>query len=210
MELNKQDSLHIGEEKNFYGNQPNSQLATFNLQLPLFSYFMHPISNTTPSNTISITQVYHVIKDHSFRHKTRELRTITDKAKARKYKANNFSYVTFSGIFSQRNDKALIEHSGLLTIDFDHISNIESLKKRLLNDDYFDTELLFISPSGDGIKWIITIDLSKASHSDYFQAVANYIKHTYQIDIDKSGKDVSRACFIPHDEAVYINPKYLL
>jgi phosphoribosylformimino-5-aminoimidazole carboxamide ribonucleotide (ProFAR) isomerase len=40
---------------------------------------------------------------------------------ARKFKAFNFDYVTFSGAFSKRNDKHLKKHSGLLTIDFDHI-----------------------------------------------------------------------------------------
>jgi hypothetical protein len=27
--------------------------------------------------------------------------------------------------------------------------------------------------------------------------------------VDKSGKDVSRACFLPHDPEAYINPKNL-
>jgi hypothetical protein len=32
---------------------------------------------------------------------------------------------------------------------------------------------------------------------------------TYQLEVDKSGKDISRACFLPYDSEVFINPKYL-
>ena len=79
-----------------------------------------------------------------------------------------------------------------------------------MQDEYFETELLFVSPSGDGIKWVIPIDISKATHQDYFRAIASYIKQAYGLDIDQSGKDVSRACFIAHDAEAFINPKYLL
>ena len=43
----------------------------------------------------------------------------------------------------------------------------------------------------------------------YFKAIANYLKHQYQLEVDPSGKDVSRACFLPHDAEAFINPKYL-
>ncbi|HAH24353.1 MAG TPA: VirE protein, partial [Prolixibacteraceae bacterium] len=59
-------------------------------------------------------------------------------------------------------------HSGLLTLDFDHVSNLDGLKKTLLSDRYFDTELMFVSPSGDGLKWVISIDLMESSHQQWF------------------------------------------
>ncbi len=70
-------------------------------------------------------------------------------------------------------------------------------------------QLLFTSPSGDGLKWIIPIDITTASHTDYFRAISNYVRQTYGIEADKSGKDISRACFLPHDSNAYLNPKYL-
>ena len=126
---------------------------------------------------------------------------------ARTYKAANFDYCTFSSTFTARNDKALILHSGLLCVDFDHLSDVSTLFNKLLKDEYFDTQLLFRSPSGDGLKWIIPIDLTQATHSNYFTAVANYISQTYGVEVDKSGKDISRACFLPHDPQAFINPK---
>jgi hypothetical protein len=179
------------------------------IKSPVFSYFMKPVANTTPARQITLPEVYQLIKGGEFMECTKTLRAIPDAKEARKYKARNFNYVTFSGIFSQRNDANLIKHSGLLTIDFDHIENIPDLRHALLNDPYFETELLFTSPSGDGLKWIIPIDLVQVKHADYFMAVSNYILKTYNLTVDQSGKDVSRACFLPHDPDVFIHSKYL-
>ena len=68
---------------------------------------------------------------------------------------------------------------------------------------------MFRSPSGDGLKWIIRINLEETSHINYFQAVSNYLSKTYSLQADKSGKDISRACFLPHDpDCIYnqVNP----
>jgi hypothetical protein len=64
-------------------------------------------------------------------------------------------------------------------------------------------------PSGDGLKWIVEIDLKQGSHQENFLAISNYIKQTYNIEVDKSGKDISRACFLPYDKEVFINSKYM-
>ena len=177
--------------------------------VPVFSYYYKPISNITPFRSIDLKETYHLIKGNQFENVTHTLRNIEDSKEARKFKANNFDYVTFSGTFSKRKDENLIKHSGLLTIDFDHIENIEHFRSALLQDEYFETELLFTSPSGDGLKWVIPIDLTKAKHKDYFIAVSNYIHKTYDLKVDTSGQDTSRACFLPHDADVFINPKYL-
>ena len=96
-----------------------------------------------------------------------------------------------------------------MAVDFDHLPNHEEVRQSLLVDEYFDTQLLFVSPSGDGLKWIIPIDTTTTPHSEYFAAVANYILQTYGIEVDKSGRDISRACFLPHDPQAFINPIYL-
>lgn len=172
------------------------------------SFFKAPVRNVFPAHSLTLYEIFHLIACEKYKEITQKLRSIKDVKQARKFKANNFDYVTFSGIFKKRNDKALKQHSKLLTIDFDHISDVQDLKLKLLNDNYFDTEMLFVSPSGNGLKWIIEIDISKISHSDYFLAVANYINHTYGAKVDPSGKDVSRACFLPHDPLPYLNKKH--
>ncbi|GHV44180.1 hypothetical protein FACS1894180_5220 [Bacteroidia bacterium] len=225
--LNKELHLRIGEEKGFYTNNRPRVIVGYDPQLQknalsksppvgdlggcLFSFFKAPISNTKPHKAVSLLQIYNAIKGDYYKDRTEKLRAISDVVQARKFKATNFNYCTFSGTFESRNDKALIKHSGLLCVDFDHLNSVETLFNRLLQDDYFDTQLLFRSPSGDGLKWIIPQsplvgDLGGYTHGDFFAAVANYILQTYGVAVDKSGRDISRACFLPHDQQAFINP----
>jgi hypothetical protein len=222
--LDEDLNLGILKETRFSSPCPTKKLILESIKpkvlIPKFSFFRHPVRNTIPEREISLVEVFELIKSNKYKQQTEELRSLLSPlpfgegsgerlSTARKYKAGNFDYATFSGIFSKRGDNNLLKHSGLITIDFDHISDIETLKEKLLADEYFDTEMLFISPSGDGLKWIIAIDLTKGSHQLYFKAIAAYMLKTYQLEVDKSGKDISRACFLPYDSEVFINPKYL-
>jgi hypothetical protein len=195
--LNREMHLHL------YFNT-NNRVA---VNCPAFSFYKAPVSNVIPHKTVTLKQVYNAIIGYYYENSTKYLRMIADQKQARQYKAANFDYCTFSGIFTTRSDKNLVQHSGLLCMDFDHIPNLAALKQALLDDAYFETQLLFISPSGDGLKWIIPIDTTIMLHSAYFASIANYIKQTYHVEVDKSGRDISRACFLPHDPNAYINPK---
>ena len=174
-----------------------------------FSFFSSPITNTKPSRDFTLLDAYNYIVGHQATHSTNSLRAITDISYARQYKARNFNYCTFSGTFTKRDDKALIKHSGLLCIDFDHLENIEEVKKTLLLDEYFETQLLFVSPSGDGLKWIVEINTNQATHQQWFQAISNYLMHTHSLEADPQCRNISRACFLPHDPFCYITPKLL-
>lgn len=174
-----------------------------------FTFFKHPITNTVPHKDITLADTYNYISRPYAKDRTEKLRSLSDVKRARNYKAANFDYCTFSGTFGSRSDKALIDHSGYLCIDFDHLTNVNATFQMLLEDRCFATELLFRSPSGDGLKWIININTADVSHAEYFNAVANYLRQTYGLEADKSGKDVSRACFLPYDPEAYINPKNL-
>lgn len=219
--LDKEMNLHIGERFNFYKNRISNtevqNLGNHNNQInhgsdiggAFFSFFKAPIRNTIPHKSISMLDAYHYIVGDYAKQRTEKLRNIKDPKQARQYKASTFDYCTFSGMFTTRNDKALINHSGLLCLDFDHLQSVDLLRNQLLQDEYFETQLLFLSPSGDGLKWIISIDTNQTSHGNYFVAVANYILQTYGIAVDKSGRDISRACFLPHDPQAFINPVYL-
>lgn len=178
---------------------------------PQFSYFKEPVKNVIPFKTITLADVYRALTGSYLKEHTNQLRLISGKAENRAFKASKFPYVTFSGIFSKRNEKALIKHSGIIALDFDHVENVQTLKSRLLVDPCLETELLFISPNGNGIKWIIKIEIDgKYSHGQLFQALYNYIQTTHSIEVDKACKDVSRATFLCYDPEAYINPKHLI
>jgi hypothetical protein len=118
--------------------------------------------------------------------------------------------MTASGVFSNRSDGALVSHSGLLTLDFDHVKNISRVKDDLKEDPYLLSDLIFDSPSGHGFKSIITIDVMQHPHRKWFETVARYLKKRHNLEVDRSGRDVSRACFLPHDPDAWIHPLYLI
>jgi len=216
--LNKEMNLHIGDKFDFYANGKKSNIShnpdnqnnhSSDIGVRHFSFFKAPVRNTIPHKSISLLNAYNYIVGDYAKQRTEKLRGIKDSKQARQFKASTFDYCTFSGMFQTRNDKALISHSGILCIDFDHLQNVDLLRNQLLQDEYFDTQMLFVSPSGDGLKWIISIDTAKSSHGEFFAAVANYILQTYKVEVDKSGRDISRACFLPHDPQAFINPIYL-
>lgn len=219
--INSEMNLHLDKAISFYpasngrqfdgqSQQQFSLLAEQCTKLPVFSFFKKPISNIKPYKTISVLDAYGLIKGYWNIERTQILRDIQVVEKARTFKADHFNYTCFSGIFTKRSEQYLKQHSGLMVIDFDHLSDVDGVRNILLADLSLETALLFCSPSGDGLKWVITIDISLMDHKNYFKAVRNYLEATYQLKIDGSGSDVARACFLPYDPEVYINPKYLV
>jgi len=202
--LNREMYLHLDHDSAQYGTAKTGHVD----RGPKFSFYKSPISNIHPFKSITISDAYNYIAGPYAKKETEMLRSIKDVKQARIYKAANFNYATFCGEFKERNNACIISDSSLLCVDFDHVTDIERLFKQLLDDQAFETALLFRSPSGDGLKWIIEIDKGNLPHDQFFKAVERYILKTYGIQIDKSGKDISRACFLCYDPQAYINPNY--
>jgi len=114
--------------------------------------------------------------------------------------------VTVSGQFSDRKDDALKEHSGFIAIDIDNIDNPEEAKKLVQADSYIYSA--FTSISGHGLCLVMRIDGTR--HADAFNGIASYLYQTYQLIVDQSGKNVSRARFISYDPWIHINTKAIL
>ena len=177
---------------------------------PTFSFFRRPIQNLNPSAEWTVAQTWQYITSTHAAHTTRRLRELSDKSQRRAFKSTNFDYVTFSGTFIRRGRNHLIRYSGLICLDFDNLTDVEDLFKRLLQDEYFDTLLLFRSPSGNGLKWIIRINIQDNSqHEEFFESLACYCQQTYGISPDEHCKDIGRACFLPYDPDAYIDPNLL-
>lgn len=129
-----------------------------------------------------------------------KLRSIKDTETAKKEKMK-LPCVTLSGVFSERQDNAIVEHSNLLQIDIDKPNNLIELHNKLQQDKHIFVS--FISPSSTGLKCIVKI-IGKR-HLEYFLAYQSYFKKNYDVTIDKSCKNVSRLLYISHDNKPYIN-----
>lgn len=178
------------------------------------SFFRKPITNKVPeSKPVSLFWVYQYVRGRWAMPETEQLRIIADKDEARKFKGSNFDYITPSGLFSYCSDQCLMKHSGLITMDLDELNErTEEMFEKLIDDPAFDTLLLFRSPRGNGLKWFIHIDLSRCDHRTWFTAVRNYLMATYQLtekQVDAQCINVSRACFLCHDENAYLKTELI-
>ena len=186
-----------------------------------FSYFRAPITNTAPHSVFSLMDAFLYITGGIARETTAHLRTLSGKAHSI-FKQNAFDYCTFSGLFSSRRNGDLRCHSGLVCFDFDHLPDVETTFRQLLDDKYFPTLLLFRSPSGDGLKWVVSMErqflcreklFPLENQADYhplfFKSVSYYLMNEYGLVTDKSGKDVARACFLPYDPEAFVNENLL-
>lgn len=185
-----------------------------------FTYFKKPIENIKPDKNINCSELFALIThDESIKSATLKLREL-DSDQRKTFKPSSFDYITPNGTFGRRNDKALIEPSGLMILDIDHQANVESIKQRFANDLVLNPVLMFTSPNGDGLKILLPIDKAlikqgqKKAMSPVWNAVNEYLKQNYSDIItpdkkgnfiDGSGVDVSRACFICHDPDAYFN-----
>lgn len=140
---------------------------------------------------------------------TRQLRAIDDEKEQRAFKASRLPFATFSGQFSQRRSDGLISHSGLQCFDIDHLSgpaDVRRVRQLLLDDPYFETELMFTSPRGNGVKWVTHVDLSRGSHAMWYAAIREHLRRAYAIDADPAPSNVASACFLCADPLLVINP----
>ena len=171
------------------------------------SFFRKPITNKRPMKTVSLFEVFCMVHERHAIVETERLRSIADHEEARRYKGQSFDYVTPCGVFSYCSDASLVRHSGLMCMDLDHLTDVEATKQRLIDDPMFETLLLFRSPSGDGLKWFVAIDLSKCDHKTWFTAIRNYLMACHGLtekQVDASCQNVSRACFLCYDPDAYL------
>ena len=170
--------------------------------------YENSFDNVGYEKPITITEAVELIKGERFKKVTDGLRKIENPRDAYSYKRSNFAAATFSGTFSQRNSDSLIQHSGLICLDIDKLDQekLDSILATIPKDSL--THVLFISPSGNGVKLIVKIDCTdgKAHKDIYFPSLVKYYKEHYDIDIDKSGSNVDRLCYLPYDPNVYYNP----
>ena len=109
--------------------------------------------------------------------------------------------VLFSGVFEQRNDEGIIDHSSHIVTDFDHV-DVEHVKALLCMDEY--VYAVWVSPSGDGLKALVRVSHPER-HRDHFRALQVYFDKTYGLEVDPSGINESRACFESYDPEICID-----
>jgi hypothetical protein len=111
--------------------------------------------------------------------------------------------ICFSGTFNKRTDVSLLQHSGLICLDFDGYTKQKELlqdKENLSKNKYVFS--VFISPSGNGLKVLVKIPADAENHTSYFNSLEKYFNSPY---FDKTSKNLSRVCYESYDPLIYVN-----
>ena len=111
--------------------------------------------------------------------------------------------ICFSGTFNKRTDASLLQHSGLICLDFDGYTKQKELlqdKENLSKNKYVFS--VFISPSGNGLKVLVKIPADAENHTSFFNSLEKYFNSAY---FDKTSKNISRVCYESYDPLIYVN-----
>lgn len=149
-----------------------------------------------------VNVIFERIREGKSKDLVKSIRTEKDKTTRNKMK-QELPSICFSGKFNKRADNSLLEHSGLICLDFDGYPSKKEMiseKESLSKDKYVYS--VFVSPSGDGLKVIVKIPKDIDNHINYFNSLE---KHFNSQHFDKTSKNVSRVCYESYDPMIYIN-----
>ncbi|MES2810035.1 MAG: BT4734/BF3469 family protein [Bacteroidota bacterium] len=166
-----------------------------------FSFYKNGITNKIPARDISVFTAINMIKGDTYRDDVERLRNSADE-QVRASVKRGLPYFTFSGRFKERSATGLIAHSGIICLDFDDVADLQIRKGQLCALPF--VLACFLSPSGTGLKALVKIDA--ALHLESFVALEEFFKGL-GLEVDRSGKDIPRACFVSYDPEIYYNPE---
>jgi len=112
--------------------------------------------------------------------------------------------VTFSGVFGERRKEQFLQaYSGVIVFDIDKLEDANTVYNELSKDPLVYSA--WISPSNSGIKFLVLTTATAIEHKLFFQTLRQHFEKSYNIQVDKSGSDITRLCYVSFDENLRIN-----
>jgi hypothetical protein len=167
------------------------------------------------SKEITLNETLGIIDSELLKGKIEKLRKELNNGNKDYYDNNKKSLpaVTFSATFQENRRKDnLKEYNQILVIDIDKLTteemtNVgETLKKEPIVFSFWK------SPSNKGYKGLIKLSFlenfeeikTDFQHKNAFNLISNYFLETHNIELDKSGSDITRLCFLSYDQKIII------
>lgn len=154
-------------------------------------------ADTTAPKYVEIDYVLESIKNCKIQKQVDKLRGETDKKKRNELK-KLLPCILFSGTFSKRSDKSIIEHSGYVVLDWDDVADLEQKKAEIVKNNFIYA--CFVSPSGNGLKAVAKIPKDIQKHRGYYAGLVRAFP-----ELDATSKNESRICYASCDKDIYIN-----
>jgi len=153
----------------------------------------------------NLLDVLSEIKTEAFKVRIDELRSLKNDAKLFEENKKKLPHFTFSGQFSPSRKMAdLVKYNPVMILDIDHVGD----KAQIIRDQASKigyTWSAFISPSGEGVKIVIKTASNIDTHEAFYVQLADYYAAKLSVEVDRSGKDITRVCFVSYDPDLYLN-----
>ena len=169
------------------------------------------------SKELTIRETLDLIKSNYLQKEINKLRELYLDENKEGYGAEKLRLpaVTFCGSFNvERKKDKLIDYNNLIVIDIDKLSNeqIKDYEEKLLKDKFVLS--FWRSPSNFGIKGLVNLsynfeikDLDNA-HKSAFYKLYSYFEINYGIELDRSGNDTTRLCFLSYDTSLVLKDNF--
>jgi hypothetical protein len=168
----------------------------------IFKNFNEPIEN------LLLEDIIGRIRSGMYQNQIESLRQMLAGGKKKEYNDKKKSLLAFTpcGTFSQgRRIETLLDYSGFLILDIDKLTalELEQAKEKAGVEKY--TYAMFVSPGGNGLKILVQVSTGREHHSAAFSQVKAHYESILGVAVDKSGRDVSRLCFMSYDPDALLN-----
>ncbi|OJX32684.1 MAG: virulence-associated E family protein [Chryseobacterium sp. 36-9] len=97
------------------------------------------------------------------------------------------------------------QYTQIVVLDIDKLTKEQLTNAKALAQETPYTYSAFISPSGNGLKIFVRVNSAQENHKEAFITLQKFYEEFLSLPIDKSGKDVTRLCFVSYDTDLYLN-----
>lgn len=163
------------------------------------------------ANEPTIKSVLDDIQSDKYKQQVTDLRTNLNNGNTDYYNNNKkrLPAVTFSATFNTNRTRENVKfYNNLIVIDIDKLNaeQIETCFKTLLQDEFVFS--FWRSPSDSGFKGLVQLEFADLApeidldtkHKSAFKKLSTYFQNSYNLELDKSGSDISRLCFLSYDK----------
>ena len=135
--------------------------------------------------------------------KIRELVDLGDQEQVDRLKKGLVAFTVSGSFVGGRKMSFLQTYNPYVILDIDKLDLADLPDLILKTKEIEFTRVAFLSPSGRGLKIIVEVDSEMERHGLAYRQVSDFYEKELGVEIDKSGKDITRLCFMSYDPEVY-------
>jgi predicted P-loop ATPase len=159
---------------------------------------------------MSISAVLDEIRNGRYRTEVNNLRQLIADGNKKEYDNRKKSLPAFtpSACFDGgRKQQYFVAYSGLIILDIDKLSHeqLANAFDQVVNIPY--TYACFRSPSNNGLKILVRTDSNHLTHYQAYNEIKSYYEQVLGLEVDSSGKDITRLCFFSWDPDTCLKEK---